>query len=186
MAIENKASNITDEEFEKIPTTKNILAGQEGPIRRPIFEGEFGEVQKFKGYEILDVRVKSVYCKEDALWVKFDRIDGRDGFSVRIDNAYQQFKNTKSMTQDEIDRAEWMKARNKLDSPEFVQKLIHQGKDINALMEVAGYTAERFNQISKTSNKKEELTLNDLGNTASFNNENSLKNEKKQEQGMSL
>lgn len=138
---EENTSSVSNEQFESLPSTKNILAGQEGPIRRPIFEGEYGEVQKFKGYEILDVRVKSVYCKEDALWVKFDRIDGKDGFSVRIDNAYQQFKNTKAMTQDEIDRAEWMKARNKLDSPEFVQKLIHQGKDINALMQVAGYVS---------------------------------------------
>lgn len=132
-------SKITEEQFEALPSTKNILAGQEGPIRRPVFEGEYGQVQKFKGYEILDVRVKSVYCKEDALWVRFEMIDGTDSFNVRIDNAYQQFKNTKAMTQDEVDRAEWMKARNKLDSPEFVQRLIHQGKDINALMKIAGY-----------------------------------------------
>ena len=77
-------------------------------------------------------------------WVKFERLDGKDGFNTRIDNAYQQFRNIKEMTQDEIDKAEWMKARNKLDSPAFVQKLIHQGKSVDELMKVAGYTRERF------------------------------------------
>ncbi len=133
-----------EEQFEETEPTKNILAGQEGLIRRPVFEGEFGKSQTFKGYEVAPVRVKSVYAKEDQLWVKFERLDGKDGFNTRIDNAYQQFRNTKEMTQDEIDKAEWMKARNKLDSPAFVQKLIHQGKSVDELMKVAGYTRERF------------------------------------------
>lgn len=130
---------MTEEEFETLPSNKNILAGQEGPLRRPIFEGEYGEVQTFKGYEIVGVRCKSVYCKGDALWVKFENLETGEGYNIRIDNAYQQFKNTKAMTQDEVDKAEWMKARNKLESPEFVQRLIHQGKDLNYLMEVAGF-----------------------------------------------
>ena len=142
----------SEETFANIEPTKNILAGQEGLIRRPVFDGEFGKEQKFKGYEIAPVRVKSVYAKEDQLWVKFERLDGKDGFNTRIDNAYQQFRNTKEMTQEEIDKAEWMKARNKLDSPAFVQKMIHEGKDINALMNVAGYTKERF---EKTVEKKQ-------------------------------
>lgn len=137
-----------------IEPTKNILAGQEGLIRRPVFDGEFGKEQKFKGYEIAPVRVKSVYAKEDQLWVKFERLDGKDGFNARIDNAYQQFRNTKEMTQEEIDKAEWMKARNKLDSPAFVQKMIHEGKDINALMNVAGYTRERFEKMVEKSQGK--------------------------------
>ena len=100
------------------------------------------------------VRVKSVYAKEDQLWVKFERLDGKDDFNTRIDNAYQQFRNTKEMTQEEIDKAEWMKARNKLDSPAFVQKMIQEGKDINALMNVAGYTRERFEKIVEKSQGK--------------------------------
>lgn len=139
---ENK--NDLEEKFEKIEPTPNILAGQEGLMRRPIFEGEFGKNQTFKGYEICEVRVKAVYAKEDKLWVKFERTDGGDPFNTRIDNAYQQFRNTKTLTKEEIEKAEWMKARNKLDSPAFVQKLIREGKDINALMAVAGYTKERF------------------------------------------
>lgn len=142
-----QSSKALEETFANIEPTKNILAGQEGFIRRPLFEGEFGKKQKFKGYEIAPVRVKSVYAKEDQLWVKFERLDGKDGFNTRIDNAYQQFRNTKEMTQEEIDKAEWMKARNKLDSPAFVQKMIHEGKDINALMNVAGYTKERFEKM---------------------------------------
>lgn len=143
-----------EETFADIEPTKNILAGQEGLIRRPVFEGEFGKEQKFKGYEIAPVRVKSVYAKEDQLWVKFERLDGKDGFNTRIDNAYQQFRNTKEMTREEIDKAEWMKARNKLDSPAFVQKLIHEGKDINALMTIAGYTRERFEKMVEKSQGK--------------------------------
>lgn len=131
-----------EKQFETLEPTKNILAGQEGLIRRPVFEGEFGKDQKFKGYEIEAVRVKSVYAKEDQLWVKFEPLQGGDGFNTRIDNAYQQFKNTKEMTQEEIDKAEWMKARNKLDSPAFVQKMIHQGKDITMMMKTAGYLKE--------------------------------------------
>ena len=150
---ENK-SELTEEAFASFEPTKNILAGQEGLIRRPVFEGEFGKDQKFKGYEIAPVRVKSVYAKEDQLWVKFERLDGKDGFNTRIDNAYQQFRNTKEMTQEEIDKAEWMKARNKLDSPAFVQKMIHEGKDINALMTVAGYTKERFEKMIEKSQDK--------------------------------
>ena len=49
-----------EETFANIEPTKNILAGQEGFIRHPVFEGEFGKDQKFKGYEIAPVRVKSV------------------------------------------------------------------------------------------------------------------------------
>ncbi|MBR4127571.1 MAG: hypothetical protein IKR09_08350 [Alphaproteobacteria bacterium] len=149
-----QSSKALEETFADIEPTKNILAGQEGLIRRPVFEGEFGKEQKFKGYEIAPVRVKSVYAKEDQLWVKFERLDGKDGFNTRIDNAYQQFRNTKEMTQEEIDKAEWMKARNKLDSPAFVQKMIHEGKDINALMNVAGYTRERFEKMVEKSQGK--------------------------------
>lgn len=147
-------TELTEEAFASIEPTKNILAGQEGLIRRPVFEGEFGKEQTFKGYEIAPVRVKSVYAKEDQLWVKFERLDGKDGFNTRIDNAYQQFRNTKEMSLEEIDKAEWMKARNKLDSPAFVQKLIHEGKDINALMTVAGYTKERFEKMVEKSQGK--------------------------------
>jgi len=149
-----QSSKALEETFADIEPTKNILAGQEGLIRRPVFDGEFGKEQKFKGYEIAPVRVKSVYAKEDQLWVKFERLDGKDGFNTRIDNAYQQFRNTKEMTQEEIDKAEWMKARNKLDSPAFVQKMIHEGKDINALMNVAGYTRERFEKMVEKSQGK--------------------------------
>lgn len=137
-----KQDYMTNEEFEKLPSTDDILVGQEGPIRRPIFNND--PDPKFLGYEILGVHVSNVYCKEDTLWVKFRTLDGSDQFNVRIDNAYQQFRNTKEMTRDEIDRAKWMKARNKLESPEFVQKLIHQGKDINALMELAGFRERTF------------------------------------------
>ena len=124
--------------------TKEIIAGQEGIIKRPVFDGEFGEDMRFKEYEYLEVRVKSVYCKEDFVWVKFEKLDYCDGFSVRIDNAYQQFKNAKEMTQDEIDRGLWMKARNKLDSPQYVQRLIHNGKtkELVLLMKQAGYDKE--------------------------------------------
>ena len=149
-----QSSKALEETFADIEPTKNILAGQEGLIRRPVFDGEFGKEQKFKGYEIAPVRVKSVYAKEDQLWVKFERLDGKDGFNTRIDNAYQQFRNTKEMTQEEIDKAEWMKARNKLDSPAFVQKMIHEGKDINALMNVAGYTRERVEKMVEKSQGK--------------------------------
>ncbi len=157
-----QSSKALEETFADIEPTKNILAGQEGLIRRPVFEGEFGKEQKFKGYEIAPVRVKSVYAKEDQLWVKFERLDGKDGFNTRIDNAYQQFRNTKEMTQEEIDKAEWMKARNKLDSPAFVQKMIHEGKDINALMNVAGYTRERFEKmVEKSQGKSLEVPSNE-------------------------
>lgn len=131
-----------EEQYNAIAATKNILAGQEGLIRRPVFDGEFGRDQKFKGYEIQAVRVKSVYAKEDQLWAKFEPLQGGDGFNVRIDNAYQQFRNTKEMTPEEIQKAEWMKARNKLDSPAFVQKMIHQGKSVDALMKAGGYMKE--------------------------------------------
>lgn len=150
----DKKNELTEEAFASIEPTKNILAGQEGLIRRPVFEGEFGKDQTFKGYEVAPVRVKSVYTKEDQLWVKFERLDGKEGFNTRIDNAYQQFRNTKEMTQEEIDKAEWMKARNKLDSPAFVQKMIHEGKDINSLMNVAGYTRERFEKTVEKSQGK--------------------------------
>ena len=82
-----QSSKALEETFADIEPTKNILAGQEGLIRRPVFDGEFGKEQKFKGYEIAPVRVKSVYAKEDQLWVKFERLDGKDGFNTRIDNA---------------------------------------------------------------------------------------------------
>lgn len=175
-------TNPREEEFEKLPRSTNILVGQEGPIRRPIFEGEFGHDQKFLGYEILDVRVKSVYCKEDQLWVKFERLDGTDGFNVRIDNAYNQFKNTKEMTQDEIDRAEWMKARNKLDSPQYVQKMIHNAKDINALVSAAGYNQGK--QLSKDSDISLEETTQSTSKEKSKTT--SHKKEKVQENNQTL
>lgn len=83
-----QSSKALEETFADIEPTKNILAGQEDLIRRPVFDGEFGKEQKFKGYEVLPVRVKSVYAKEDQLWVKFERLDGKDGFNTRIDNTY--------------------------------------------------------------------------------------------------
>ena len=46
------------------------------------------------------------------------------------------------------------KGSNKLDSPAFVQKMIHEGKDINALMNVAGYTRERFEKMVEKSQGK--------------------------------
>lgn len=61
---------------------------------------------------------------------------------MRADNAYQQFRNTKEMSQEEIDKAEWMKARNKLDDPAYVQKMIHLGKPIDDIMKTAGYLKE--------------------------------------------
>lgn len=146
----------SEEQYNAVEPTKNILAGQEGLIRRPVFEGEFGKDQKFKGYEIEAVRVKSVYAKDDQLWVKFEPLQGGDGFNARIDNAYQQFRNTKELTREEIDKAEWMKARNKLDSPAFVQKLIHQGKDINALMKTAGYLREETSEQNQENLPKKE------------------------------
>ena len=146
-----------EEQYNAIEATKNILAGQEGLIRRPVFDGKFGKDQKFKGYEIEAVRVKSVYAKEDQLWAKFEPLQGGDGFNVRIDNAYQQFRNTKEMTPEEIRKAEWMKARNKLDSPAFVQKLIHQGKTVDALMKVGGYMKEHYQENDLGSVAKSEM-----------------------------
>ena len=41
-----------------------------------------------------------------------------------------------------------------MDSPAFVQKLIHEDKDINALMTIAGYTRERFEKMVEKSQGK--------------------------------